>query len=116
MIVCKRIYDPPGPHDGHRVLVDRLWPRGVKRESAAIDEWLKDIAPSNELRRWFGSDVAKWPEFERRYREELSSPDLQPQLERLRKMAKSKKVTLLFAKRDEEHNNATALKEVLEEG
>ncbi|MCL4764646.1 MAG: DUF488 family protein [Hyphomicrobiaceae bacterium] len=116
MIVCKRIYDPLSSRDGHRVLVDRLWPRGVKREDAHIDEWLKDIAPSNELRRWFGSDAAKWPEFERRYRAELASPDLQAQIDHLRKIAKKGRLTLLFAKRDEERNNATALKEVLEEG
>lgn len=116
MIVCKRIYYAPEPRDGCRVLVDRLWPRGLTREKAAIDEWLKDVAPSNELRRWFGADAAKWPEFERRYRAELASPDLQPQLARLREIAKSKRLTLLYAKRSEERNNATVLKEVLEEG
>jgi len=116
MIVCKRIYDPPDPHDGYRVLVDRLWPRGLTREKAAIDEWLKDVAPSNELRRWFGADAKKWPEFERRYRAELASPDLKPRLEHLRKIAKSKRLTLLYAKKSEERNNATVLQEVLEEG
>jgi len=115
MIHLKRIYDPPEPRDGYRVLVDRLWPRGLTREKAAIDEWAKDVAPSNELRRWFGADVSKWPEFERRYRAELTAPELQPQLAQLRKLAKSKTVTLLFAKRDEHHNNAETLKAVLEE-
>lgn len=114
MIVCKRIYEPSGPEDGYRVLVDRLWPRGLKREKAAIDEWLKDLAPSSELRRLAVADPAKWSEFERRYRTELSQPHLQPTLERLRKVATSRTVTLLFAKRDEQHNNAVVLKAVLD--
>jgi len=114
MIHCKRVYEAPERGDGHRVLVDRLWPRGLKREKADLDEWLKDIAPSDELRHWFGHEPAKWPEFERRYHAELSSPDMQAQLAHLRKLAKSKTVTLLYAARDEEHNNALVLKEVLE--
>ena len=116
VIVCKRIYEPPSATDGYRVLVDRLWPRGVKREEAAIDEWLKDLAPSSELRRFAAADPSKWPEFERRYRAELSQPHLQPELARIRKIARSKTVTLLYAKRDEQHNNAVVLKEVLDEG
>ena len=113
MLVCKRIYEPPTATDGHRVLVDRLWPRGLTREKAAIDEWLKEIAPSNDLRRWFASHPAQWEEFERRYRDELATPDLQADLARLRKLASKEKLTLLFAKRDERRNNATVLMEVL---
>lgn len=116
MIVCKRIYDPPDPNDGYRVLVDRLWPRGLTREKAQIAEWLKDVAPSHELRRWLAANPGKWAEFERRYRAELGAPDLQPQLAHLSAIARSKTLTLLFAKRDEQHNNAVVLKAVLEEG
>ena len=116
MIVCKRIYDPPSPQDGHRVLVDRLWPRGLKRENAQIEDWVKDIAPSNELRRQFLEDPSKWKEFERRYRAELEAPEKQPILSHLRKLAKSGTLTLLYAKRDQEKNNAIVLKAVLEEG
>jgi uncharacterized protein YeaO (DUF488 family) len=114
MFVCKRVYDPPSHDDGYRILVDRLWPRGLSRDKADIDEWLKEIAPSDELRRWFGKDESKWHEFERRYRVELSAADHQPELDRLRKLAKKGRVTLLYAKREEEQNNAVALKEVLE--
>jgi|SRR5690606_28656795 len=114
MIVCKRIYEPPSPKDGYRVLVDRLWPRGVKRENAAIDEWLKELAPSNELRRLATADPSRWSEFEQRYRAELAQPHLQPLLDRLSQTAKSGTVTLLFAKRDEQHNNAVVLKAVLD--
>ena len=116
MFVCKRIYEPRGPDDGYRVLVDRLWPRGLKREKAAIDEWLKDLAPSNEIRHLAVPDPAKWSEFERRFRAELSQPHVQPTLERLREIARSRTVTLLFAKRDEQHNNAVVLKAVLDAG
>ena len=114
MIHCKRVYEAPEHGDGYRVLVDRLWPRGLTHEKAALDEWLKDVAPSNDLRHWFGHEPTKWAEFERRYHEELSSPDVQEQLAHLRKIAKSKTLTLLYAARDEEHNNALVLKEVLE--
>lgn len=116
MIVCKRIYDPPSPQDGHRVLVDRLWPRGLKRERARIEDWVKDIAPSDELRRAFLENPSKWKEFERRYRAELKGPEKQAILDRLRELAKSGTLTLLYAKRDQEKNNAVVLKAVLEEG
>ena len=116
MIVCKRIYDPPSPRDGHRVLIDRLWPRGLTKEKAHITEWLKDVAPSHELRRWLASHPDEWAEFEHRYRAELAAPELQEQLAHLRAIAKSKTLTLLFAKRNEEHNNAVVLKNVLENG
>ena len=111
MIAIKRIYDPPAPSDGRRILVDRLWPRGVAKEAAKLDEWLKEIAPSDELRTWFGHDPARWEEFRARYREELHGhAEL---IERLRAEAKKGVVTLLFAARDEEHNNAVVLKELI---
>jgi uncharacterized protein YeaO (DUF488 family) len=110
----KRIYEAPSPADGRRVLVERLWPRGLRKADAALDEWLRDIAPSPELRRWYGHDPAKWPEFRRRYRDELAQrPD---RLARLQAHAEAGPVTLLFAARDTERNSAVVLKELLEEG
>ncbi len=110
-VQLKRAYDPPNAGDGKRILVDRLWPRGLARADAAIDGWLKELAPSNELRRWFGHDPAKWPEFKRRYFEELAKSHA---LEELLAMARAQsKVTLLFAAKDVEHNNAAALREAL---
>ncbi|MBI5055652.1 MAG: DUF488 domain-containing protein [Nitrospirae bacterium] len=111
MVRLKRIYDPPSPSDGRRVLVDRLWPRGIKKEDAKIDLWLKDIAPGNELRKWFSHGPAKWPEFRKRYREELK--DRPALLKLLREELRKGTVTLLFAAKDIEHNNAVVLKEVL---
>ena len=112
MIRIKRIYDPPAPGDGRRVLVDRLWPRGVAKDDARIDEWLKEIAPSNELRKWFGHEPARLEEFRKRYREELASQG--ELLERLRSEGKQGTVTLLFAAKDAERNNAVVLKEMLD--
>ncbi|BCB96853.1 hypothetical protein JZK55_17750 [Dissulfurispira thermophila] len=112
MLKLKRIYDPPSKGDGKRILVDRLWPRGVKKEEARIDEWLKDIAPSDELRKWFSHDPSKWEEFKRRYKAELK--DQGELIERLRAEAKRGTVTLLYAAKDKEHNNAVVLKEVVE--
>lgn len=113
MIVIKRVYEPPSPADGHRVLVDRLWPRGVKREDAAVGEWLKELAPSPDLRRWFAHDPERWPEFARRYREELQAPAAAAQIGHLRELAKRGTVTLLYAARDERHNNAEVLRSIL---
>ncbi len=112
MIVTKRIYVPPEPEDGSRFLVERLWPRGMKKESLKMDGWTKDAAPSDALRRWFGHDPSKWDEFRKRYFSELdASPDaLRPLLE----AARQGKVTLLYSSHDEDHNNAVALKEYLE--
>jgi len=111
-IRLKRVYDPPSPDDGYRILVDRIWPRGVSEESARVDLWLRRIAPSDELRRWYGHEVAKWPEFRSRYAEELSSHqellDLIGDIERHKKT-----VTILFGARDEEHNQAVVISEVL---
>jgi uncharacterized protein YeaO (DUF488 family) len=112
MIRTKRIYDPASKDDGFRVLVDRVWPRGVKKSAAAIDLWLKDIAPSTALRTWFAHDPAKWSEFRRRYHAELAQyPDAVALLQR--HQAKGP-LTLLFAARDPAHNNAVGLKEYLE--
>ena len=113
MIRTKRIYEEPSEDDGLRVLVDRLWPRGISKEEAMIDRWEKDLAPTTELRRWFGHDPAKWEEFEERYRAELEGKG--EALARLRREANDGTVTLLYAAKDEEHNNAVALKRYIEE-
>ncbi|KUG20724.1 putative uroporphyrin-iii c-methyltransferase [hydrocarbon metagenome] len=107
MLRIKWIYDEPSGDDGLRILVDRLWPRGVSKEKAKIDRWEKEIAPSHELRRWFGHDPAKWEEFLRRYRAELR--DREDLLDRLRQEESEGTVTLLYAARDGEHSNAAAL-------
>jgi uncharacterized protein YeaO (DUF488 family) len=91
----KRVYDAPDPADGHRVLVDRLWPRGLSRERAALDEWLRDVAPSVALRRWYAHDPVNWPEFRRRYAAELAVPPASEALARLRALAAAGEVTLL---------------------
>lgn len=113
MLKIKRVYEPPAPTDGYRVLVDRLWPRGLTREDAAIDAWLKQLAPSTDLRRWLGSNNNAWPEFAQKYRDELTSPDLAPILADLRTRSRRSSVTLLYAKRDTTRNNAVVLLEVL---
>ena len=111
-IRLKRAYDPPSDDDGTRILVERLWPRGVSKDEAAIDLWLKEVAPSTELRKWYGHDLGKWEEFRRRYRAELEQKgDL---LDDLKQRIKSGPVTFVFAAKDEEHNSAVALKEYLE--
>jgi uncharacterized protein YeaO (DUF488 family) len=109
-ISIKRIYEPPSPADGRRVLVDRLWPRGVSKEKAHLDHWMKDIGPSDELRRWFGHKPERWEEFRRRYDDELK---LNPSLPPLRKLAADGPLTLLYAARDEAHNEAVVLAEQL---
>jgi uncharacterized protein YeaO (DUF488 family) len=107
----KRAYEPPAADDGTRILVDRLWPRGVKKTGAAIDEWMKEIAPSTALRKWFGHDSARWPEFRRRYKSEIREhPD---ELQRLRTLAQHGRITLVFAAHDEAHNNAVAIRDLL---
>lgn len=109
MITIKRVYDRPAKTDGYRVLIDRLWPRGVKRGPALMDAWLKEAAPSAELRRWFKHDPAKWPEFRRRYRLELEARP-EPWAPILAK-ARRGNVTLLYGARDLRHNNAVVLRE-----
>jgi uncharacterized protein YeaO (DUF488 family) len=110
----KRAYDPACPADGFRVLVDRLWPRGVSRERARLDGWERDLAPSAELRRWFAHDPARFSEFRRRYVEELRSQ--RPRLSELRRRAREGRLTLVFSARDAEHNDAVVLLEVLQRG
>jgi uncharacterized protein YeaO (DUF488 family) len=111
-IKLKRAYEPPEKTDGARILVDRLWPRGVSKSSARIDLWPKDIAPSDALRKWFGHDPAKWSEFRKRYARELAS---QPQaVAQIKQVAEKGTVTLVYGAKDERHNNAVALKEYLE--
>jgi uncharacterized protein YeaO (DUF488 family) len=107
----KRAYEPAAPDDGKRILVDRLWPRGLSKDKAALDDWIKDIAPSTELRKWFGHDPARWAEFQRRYRTELRQHGAL--LDQIRSLAKTQTVTLLYAARDEEHNDAVVLRDVL---
>jgi uncharacterized protein YeaO (DUF488 family) len=107
----KRVYAEPSHEDGKRILVDRLWPRGLTKEKARADLWLKDVAPSNELRKWFAHDPKKWPEFKRRYIEELKT--LGEPLAVLRQQVNHGKVTLLYGARDEEHNEAVVLFEML---
>lgn len=106
----KRIYEKPDKEDGTRILVDRLWPRGLTKEKASIDLWLKDIAPSTELRRWFGHDPKKWKEFRKRYCDELKENEEQVSL--LRDQMNKGKVTLVYGANDEEHNQAVVLKEL----
>lgn len=109
----RRAYQEPSRNDGHRVLVDRVWPRGVSRDEARIDEWLRDVAPSGELRRWFGHDRDRWEEFRSRYRAELR--ERHDELAHLVELAERGRVTLVFGARDERRNQAVVLREVIEE-
>ena len=109
-IQLKRVYAEPSATDGKRILVDRLWPRGLSKEKAQVDLWLKEVAPSNDLRKWFAHDPAKWPEFKKRYRAELKqNPDAVAEL----KAAAKGNTTLLYGARDTEHNEAVVLQELL---
>jgi uncharacterized protein YeaO (DUF488 family) len=114
-IAIKRVYESTSRRDGTRVLVDRLWPRGLTKEKAAVDEWLRDLAPSNELRRWYHARPDHWETFRKQYLKELAQPACEQALRRLYELAHKKKcLTLLFASKNETHNNATVLKELLE--
>ncbi|HLS08641.1 DUF488 domain-containing protein [Lentibacillus sp.] len=111
----KRIYDQAEQTDGVRILVDRVWPRGVSKDKAQLDHWLKEIGPSNELRKWFGHDPDKYDEFKRNYKEELAEGKQQEELQKLKDLTKEHdKLTLLFSAKDEEHNQARVLKEILD--
>jgi uncharacterized protein YeaO (DUF488 family) len=112
MLKIKRVYDLPERGDGQRILVDRLWPRGLSRRAAAIDEWMKDLGPSHELRTWFGHDLGRWSEFRRRYLAELRTR--RDTLAALARKANRGPVTLLFGARDPEHNQAVVLKGAIE--
>lgn len=112
MIRLKRVYELPSRTDGSRILVDRLWPRGLTKERAAVTLWLKDVAPSTELRKWFGHAPARWKQFHARYRKELR--EKKDALELLKRKSNAHTVTLVYAARDEQHNEALVLKGVLE--
>jgi uncharacterized protein YeaO (DUF488 family) len=109
----RRVYDPPDPADGHRVLVDRLWPRGLAKSAVALDEWLRAVAPSDELRRWYGHEAGKFAEFRDRYAAELRTPERAEALAHLRELADPGPLTLLTATRDVEHSQAEVLAEHL---
>ena len=115
MVAIKRIYEPASRGDGVRVLVDRLWPRGLTKADAALDEWLRYLAPSDELRRWYHARPDQWQNFRKKYLQELSQPEAQDSLQQLYLLAHARKrLTLLFAAKNETHNNAAVLKELLE--
>ena len=114
-IRLQRVYGDSSPGDGKRVLVDRVWPRGLRKESLALDLWLRDLGPSDELRRWFGHRPERWEEFERRYRAELEQTPQRRLLDQLAALAREGPVTLLYGARDEERNQAVVLRSVVEE-
>ena len=114
-VQVRRIYDEPASEDGVRVLVDRVWPRGIRKEAAAIDEWLKDVAPSTDLRKWYGHVPEKFAQFEARYRDELTQPAAQTALDHLRALADESAVTLLTATKDVQHSQAAVLAGLLRE-
>jgi uncharacterized protein YeaO (DUF488 family) len=114
-VAVKRVYEPRSRSDGARVLVDRLWPRGLRKVDAAVHEWLRDLAPSNELRKWFHAHPERWALFRKRYLKELSAPEAEKDLQKLYRLAhKRSRLTLLFASKNETNNNATVLKDLLE--
>jgi uncharacterized protein YeaO (DUF488 family) len=114
-VAVKRVYEKPAQADGTRVLVDRLWPRGLTKAGAAVDSWLRDLAPSDELRKWFHAQPEAWSQFRKRYMKELGKPEAAAELDQLYELAnRRKRLTLLFASRNEEYNNAVVLKDLLE--
>ncbi|MBX3329737.1 MAG: DUF488 family protein [Nitrospira sp.] len=115
MIRIKRAYSEPSLRDGVRILVDRVWPRGISKERARIVEWRKDLAPSTSLRKWFGHEPGRWTEFRRRYRAELARPEMMDELKKLARLSCKRTITLVYGAADEEHNQAVALKEFLDE-
>lgn len=116
MIRLKRIYEPPDKEDGKRYLVERLWARGIRKEDAKLTNWLKEIAPSTELRKWYGHQVERWPEFQERYRAELRQPEKKAILADLARKARRGTITFVYAAKDEEHNSAAVLKKLMEHG
>ncbi|MGH7207512.1 MAG: DUF488 domain-containing protein [Nitrospiraceae bacterium] len=115
MTRIKRVYSQPSPRDGVRILVDRVWPRGISKERARIVEWRKDLAPSTLLRKWFGHEPAKWAEFRRRYRTELARAGMMDELKKLARLSRERTITLVYSAADEEHNQAVVLKELIDE-
>lgn len=115
IVLTKRVYQPFAVADGTRILVDRLWPRGLRKDEVVLDEWLRDLAPSNELRKWFHAQPGQWLQFRKRYLKELSRPEVEGALQKLYTLAQSsKRLTLLYGSKNEERNNATVLKDLLE--
>jgi uncharacterized protein YeaO (DUF488 family) len=114
MLQLKRVYDEPSSDDGRRILVDRVWPRGLSKAEAQVDEWLRELGPSTELRKWFGHDAARWGEFRRRYRAELNQPDQRRRLQHLREIAAHERLSLLYGAKDREHNQAVVIAELLQ--
>jgi uncharacterized protein YeaO (DUF488 family) len=114
MLTLKRIYEPAADDDGERFLVDRLWPRGVSKAEARLTDWLKDFAPSTALRRWFAHDPSRWAEFQRRYSAELDRPEARAMLQMLADKARTGPVTLVYAARDTDHNEAAVLQHLIE--
>src|SRR5262249_51865407 len=115
-ISIKRVYDPRQPGDGLRILIDRLWPRGLSKDTLKLDRWVKELAPSNELRRWYGHDPERFDEFRRRYLAELEAPPAGEALEELRRRAEKGGVTLLTATRDVDHSGAAVLADAVQKG
>lgn len=114
MVRLKRAYEPVGPEDGQRILVERLWPRGLHKEQVQLDGWLKDVAPSDALRKWFHHDPDRWAEFEHRYARELESDAARAAVDDLAQRAASETITLVYSAHDTEHNNAVVLKRMIE--
>jgi len=114
MVKLKRVYEPAARGDGYRALVERLWPRGIRKTELAIDEWIKELGPSTELRKWFSHDPARWPEFVKRYHRELEESPAHERLLALAHRAAEGTVTLIYSSHDTEHNNAVALKTEIE--
>ena len=110
-VSLQRAYEDPGRNDGYRVLVDRVWPRGRRKEDLALDEWAKDLAPSTALRKWFGHEPARWDAFRARYREELAQPEARERLHALVRAAGHRPLTLVYSAKDEQHNQAVVLRE-----
>lgn len=114
MIRTKRVYSEPSLRDGVRILVDRVWPRGINKERARVVEWRKDLAPSTSLRKWFGHEPARWIEFHRRYRTELTQSGMVDELRKLARLSSNRTITLVYSAADEEHNQAVVLKELID--
>lgn len=115
MIRTKRVYREPSLKDGVRILVDRVWPRGISKERAHVVDWRKDLAPTTSLRKWFGHEPARWIEFRRRYRTELTRSGMMDELRKLARLSRKRMITLVFSAADEEHNQAVVLKELIDE-
>ena len=115
MIRIKRVYREPSLRDGVRILIDRVWPRGISKERARIVEWRKDLAPTTSLRKWFGHELAKWIEFRRRYRTELTRSGMMDEIRKLAHRSSKRTMTLVYGAADEEHNQAVVLKELIDE-